>query len=151
MGGGWVVGWVVCGWLGGVGADGAGGGVGSAERHSALLWQCRGWRWRPSALRPALLPYTHAHALLPPPSRPRPHQAFPAELAGHTGLRALYLDDNLLTCLPAGAYLDGLRVLGVDWRVLFKCGLRAPAGVGRRRRGGGAGGRMSRGRARAGR
>lgn len=29
-------------------------------------------------------------------------------------------DDNGLASLPAGAYLDGLRVLGIDWRVLFK-------------------------------
>ncbi|KAL4421246.1 hypothetical protein ABPG75_010537 [Micractinium tetrahymenae] len=46
-------------------------------------------------------------------------QAFPAELASHTALRALYLDDNIMTSLPAGCYLDDLRVLGVDWRVLF--------------------------------
>jgi Leucine-rich repeat (LRR) protein len=45
--------------------------------------------------------------------------AFPAELAAHTALRALYLDDNSMTALPAGCYLDGLRVLGIDWRVLF--------------------------------
>lgn len=46
-------------------------------------------------------------------------QAFPAELASHTALRALYLDDNIMSSLPAGSYLDGLRVLGIDWRVLF--------------------------------
>ncbi|PSC76048.1 volume-regulated anion channel subunit LRRC8A [Micractinium conductrix] len=46
-------------------------------------------------------------------------QAFPAELACQSSLRALYLDDNSMTSLPAGAYLDGLHVLGVDWRVLF--------------------------------
>ena len=28
-------------------------------------------------------------------------------------------DDNGIRSLPAGAYLDRLRVLGIDWRVLF--------------------------------
>jgi hypothetical protein len=46
-------------------------------------------------------------------------QAFPSELVSHTALRALYLDDNSLTSLPAGTYLEQLRVLGIDWRVLF--------------------------------
>ncbi|KAL4855756.1 Embryogenesis-associated protein B8 [Chlorella vulgaris] len=46
-------------------------------------------------------------------------QAFPAELAANTSLRALYLDDNCLTSIPPGSYLEGLRVLGIDWRVLL--------------------------------
>jgi hypothetical protein len=33
-------------------------------------------------------------------------------------LRALYLDNNDLTSLPDGDYLSGLRVLGIDWRLL---------------------------------
>ena len=36
-----------------------------------------------------------------------------------TALRVLYLDDNELGALPTGSYLGALRVLGVDWRVLF--------------------------------
>lgn len=48
-----------------------------------------------------------AHQSRLPPTHPTPT---PTDTA----------DDNGLASLPAGAYLDGLRVLGVDWRVLFK-------------------------------
>jgi len=45
---------------------------------------------------------------------------FPVDLVYFTSLRALYLDNNpKLEILPKGPYLRGLRVLGVDWRVLF--------------------------------
>lgn len=44
----------------------------------------------------------------------------PLELASLTGLRALYLDNNpALESLPDGPYLRRLRVLGIDWKVLF--------------------------------
>jgi hypothetical protein len=45
---------------------------------------------------------------------------FPPTLGTLTSLRALYLDNNAsLASLPAGPYLSKLRVLGLDWRVLF--------------------------------
>lgn len=38
-----------------------------------------------------------------------------------SSLRALYLDNNpLLSHIPNGLYLRNLRVLGIDWNVLFK-------------------------------
>ena len=40
-------------------------------------------------------------------------------VAAAPALRVLYLDDNELGALPTGSYLGALRVLGVDWRVLF--------------------------------
>ena len=47
-------------------------------------------------------------------------EEFPACLAALTSLRALYLDNNpALAALPEGPYLRRLRVLGLDWRVLF--------------------------------
>lgn len=49
-----------------------------------------------------------------PPSRQSPQRPF------FLFLPFLPPDDNSMTALPAGCYLDGLRVLGIDWRVLFK-------------------------------
>lgn len=47
-------------------------------------------------------------------------ERFPQDLIPLTSLRALYLDNNpFLDTLPPGPYLQQLRVLGMDWRVLF--------------------------------
>lgn len=45
---------------------------------------------------------------------------FPSVVESLTGLRALYLDNNPgLEYLPNGPYLRPLKVLGIDWKVLF--------------------------------
>lgn len=45
---------------------------------------------------------------------------FPSALADMTSLRALYLDNNpYLEAIPVGQYLLKLRVLGIDWKVLY--------------------------------
>lgn len=44
---------------------------------------------------------------------------FPSVLTQSTSLRVLYLDNNAMTALPDGPYLDGLLVLGIDWKVLM--------------------------------
>ena len=45
---------------------------------------------------------------------------FPPSLESFMALRVLYLDNNpLLSSLPDGLYLRRLRVLGLDWKVLF--------------------------------
>jgi Leucine-rich repeat (LRR) protein len=44
---------------------------------------------------------------------------FPSVLTQSTSLRVLYLDNNAITTLPDGPYLDGLLVLGIDWKVLL--------------------------------
>lgn len=45
---------------------------------------------------------------------------FPSALQNFTSLRVLYLDNNpMLASLPDGLYLRRLRVLGLDWKVMF--------------------------------
>lgn len=44
---------------------------------------------------------------------------FPSVLTQSISLRVLYLDNNAITSLPDGPYLDGLLVLGIDWKVLL--------------------------------
>lgn len=68
----------------------------------------RGWACQACLCPPACLP--HRPSLPPHATRHTPPSS---TTLGTT-------DDNSLMSLPSGTYLDGLHVLGIDWRVLFK-------------------------------